>query len=280
MFTRPSISCRCSRSKSRNTPADDFNEPWFEIAFAPADALTGTETRSPRRALSGERKFRESLAAVRGIAVAVALGRRGSLRRALEPPRLARFAVLSQLAWMDEEYLANDPVVRELSEKGKNFTEEDKVAAAGQAARSARRRSARISPAAARGQIEISTTPYYHPILPLLCDTDIARVANPHTPLPHPPFRYPEDAREQLVRARNSTKDSSASRRWDSGPRKARFPTRLSKSRRSSASAGLPPTKECSGARATSASGATPPAIPKTARLVHALEIQTRASGR
>ena len=56
--------------------------------------------------------------------------------------------------------------------------------------------------AAARGQIEISTTPYYHPILPLLCDTDIARVSNPHTPLPHPAFRYPQDAREQLVRAR------------------------------------------------------------------------------
>ena len=56
--------------------------------------------------------------------------------------------------------------------------------------------------AAARGQIEISTTPYYHPILPLLCDTDIARISNPHTPLPHPAFRYPEDAREQLARAR------------------------------------------------------------------------------
>ena len=56
--------------------------------------------------------------------------------------------------------------------------------------------------AAARGQIEISTTPYYHPILPLLCDTDIARVSNPHTPLPHPPFAIPQDAREQLVRAR------------------------------------------------------------------------------
>ena len=27
---------------------------------------------------------------------------------------------------------------------------------------------------AASGQIEISTTPYYHPILPLLCDSDIA----------------------------------------------------------------------------------------------------------
>jgi alpha-amylase/alpha-mannosidase (GH57 family) len=56
--------------------------------------------------------------------------------------------------------------------------------------------------ASERGQIEISTTPFYHPILPLVCDTDIARVSNPHTPLPHPAFRYPEDAREQLVRAR------------------------------------------------------------------------------
>ena len=28
------------------------------------------------------------------------------------------------------------------------------------------------------------------------------RISNPHTPLPNPAFRYPEDAREQLVRAR------------------------------------------------------------------------------
>src|SRR5258708_23424544 len=56
--------------------------------------------------------------------------------------------------------------------------------------------------AAATGQIEISATPFYHPILPLLCDSDIARVSNPGTPLPAPAFRHPEDAREQLVRAR------------------------------------------------------------------------------
>ncbi len=56
--------------------------------------------------------------------------------------------------------------------------------------------------AAATGQIEISATPFYHPILPLLCDTDIARISNPGTPLPAPAFRHPEDAREQLVRAR------------------------------------------------------------------------------
>jgi alpha-amylase/alpha-mannosidase (GH57 family) len=54
---------------------------------------------------------------------------------------------------------------------------------------------------AASGQIEISTTPYYHPILPLLCDSDIAVVAHPTVPLP-PRFRYPQDARRQLMLAR------------------------------------------------------------------------------
>ena len=54
---------------------------------------------------------------------------------------------------------------------------------------------------AARGQIEISTTPFYHPILPLICNSDIAAVASPGLPLPSR-FAYPDDAREQLDRAR------------------------------------------------------------------------------
>src|SRR5262249_27019170 len=56
--------------------------------------------------------------------------------------------------------------------------------------------------AAYTGQIEISATPFYHPILPLVCDTNIARVSNPCTPLPTPAYHHPEDAREQLLRAR------------------------------------------------------------------------------
>src|SRR3989475_5868088 len=105
--------------------------------------------------------------------------------------------VLSQLAWMDEEWLASEPVVSRLSRKGSNFTEKDK-----QQLRSKQLEFlAGVLPeyrrAAESGQIEISTTPFYHPILPLLCDSDIARTANPWTPLPNPPFRYPEDARER-----------------------------------------------------------------------------------
>ncbi|HEX9760302.1 MAG TPA: glycoside hydrolase family 57 protein [Candidatus Acidoferrales bacterium] len=110
--------------------------------------------------------------------------------------------VLSQLAWMDEEYLAKDEVTVEMSLKGANYTEEDKQRLLEKQAELLRAVLPAYRDAAQRGQVELSTTPYYHPILPLLCDSDIAREPNPHTPLPQPAFRRPEDAREQLRRAR------------------------------------------------------------------------------
>jgi alpha-amylase/alpha-mannosidase (GH57 family) len=47
-------------------------------------------------------------------------------------------------------------------------------------------------------QIEISVTPYYHPILPLLYDTNIAKEANKKTALPKEEFNYPLDAKYQI----------------------------------------------------------------------------------
>ena len=56
------------------------------------------------------------------------------------------------------------------------------------------------------GQIEVSTTPYYHPILPLLIDTDQATIDRPGTE--HPPrFAYPEDARAQTAAAVEAYQD-------------------------------------------------------------------------
>jgi len=50
---------------------------------------------------------------------------------------------------------------------------------------------------AERGQIELTTTPFYHPILPLVIDTEHTRRARPDLPLPSR-FRAPEDAEAQL----------------------------------------------------------------------------------
>ena len=48
------------------------------------------------------------------------------------------------------------------------------------------------------GQIEIMTTPYTHPILPLLADTDEGRVAVPNMTLPNSRFQWTEDIPRHL----------------------------------------------------------------------------------
>ena len=50
----------------------------------------------------------------------------------------------------------------------------------------------------ADGSIEVITTPLAHPILPLVADTDLARVGDPTAILPSEPFREFVDAREHV----------------------------------------------------------------------------------
>ncbi len=87
--------------------------------------------------------------------------------------------LLSQLAWMDEEYLEQDPVVSQLARKGSDYSEADKELLREKQLELLARVLPEYRRAQETGQIEISTTPFYHPILPLVCDTEIARVANP-----------------------------------------------------------------------------------------------------
>jgi alpha-amylase/alpha-mannosidase (GH57 family) len=110
--------------------------------------------------------------------------------------------VLSQIAWFDEEFQEKDPEVRELIARGRNYTPDDQALMG----RKQQEICARVIPQyrklAESGQIEISTTPFYHPILPLICDSSIASVSHPGISLP-PRFAFPEDAKLQLARARD-----------------------------------------------------------------------------
>mgnify|MGYP001386886039 CR=1 FL=1 len=49
-----------------------------------------------------------------------------------------------------------------------------------------------------KGLIELTTTPFYHPILPLLANTDNIQKADPTSPVPEENFRFPEDAEKQI----------------------------------------------------------------------------------
>lgn len=61
-------------------------------------------------------------------------------------------------------------------------------------------RSLLYDPERREGQIDVITTPYYHPILPLIYDSDLARIAQPSATLPSR-YSYPRDAEVQVSRA-------------------------------------------------------------------------------
>jgi alpha-amylase/alpha-mannosidase (GH57 family) len=107
--------------------------------------------------------------------------------------------VLSQIAWMDEFFL-DDPRISELIGQGRGFSLKDQQ----QVIQSQQDFLAKVLPAYAaaskRGTIEISTSPFYHPILPLICDTNMGAVSHNGLPVPTQRFVHPEDAREQIAR--------------------------------------------------------------------------------
>ena len=181
-----------------------FNEPWFDLAFKNAEQLTREDKSeilsrafqvNHERLLSRWPRFLELYEWSRPAGGAQALV-------TFTPRDWRDLQLLSQLAWMDEEWIARDADVNRLSARGKNYSEADKTVLKTKQLEFLKLVLPIYKEAAARGQIELSTTPFYHPILPLLCDSDIARVANPSTPLPRRAYRHPEDAREQLRRAR------------------------------------------------------------------------------
>jgi len=107
--------------------------------------------------------------------------------------------VLSQLAWFDEFFL-QEPEVAELVRKGRNYSVEDQRFVVRHQVALIRRVLPAHAKASSEGRIELSTSPFYHPILPLVCDTNQGVVSTPGLPLPHNRFRHPDDAREQLQR--------------------------------------------------------------------------------
>jgi len=170
------------------------SDPFLDVAITPAEALTESQISFMLRYLFQANvphmidrfpRYRE-LYETRGRSTA----------------ELRDLQVLSQLVWFDEDFRARDPELQELVRKGRDYSLEDQSVMARKQREALRQVLPAYAQAAARGQIEISTTPFYHPILPLIADSDIAAVSHPGIPLP-PRFRYPGDAREQLSRARS-----------------------------------------------------------------------------
>jgi alpha-amylase/alpha-mannosidase (GH57 family) len=179
---------------------DRAHEPAYDVAFKPAANLTLAEREELLASafqinydnlLSRYPRFRELWEKSRKFGLA-------SAAKVFTPQEIVDLQVLSQVAWFDEIFLAGDPEVRRLVKKERGYSESDKAVVRKKEIELFRLTLEEYRGAADRGQIELSTSPFYHPILPLLCDTASAQESHPGVKLPHHRFRHPEDARDQL----------------------------------------------------------------------------------
>ncbi|HXX92242.1 MAG TPA: alpha-amylase/alpha-mannosidase, partial [Planctomycetota bacterium] len=115
-------------------------------------------------------------------------------RKSLREQDLRDLQVLANLAWFHP--LADG--VADLRKKGRGFSEEDKETLSNRT----RQAMAAIVPRwiALGDRVELSVSPYYHPIVPLLCDFASAREAIPGLPLPDAPS-FRAEAEVQVRRA-------------------------------------------------------------------------------
>lgn len=104
------------------------------------------------------------------------------------------------LAWCGHAMFAKHPLLSLLVAKGENFTEEEKNALLDLHMECLRGIIEQYKQAESEDRIEITTTPYFHPILPLIVDTELAHRRMPGRPLPRR-FTAVEDARWHVVEA-------------------------------------------------------------------------------
>ena len=206
----PSLHVTFNLVPSLVTQLEDYatgtvREEAFDLAFKPAASLSLPERKrlmhyafqvNRENLLSRYPRFCELYEKARPAELG------STMAAAFTEQEILDLQVLSQLAWFDEIYLKRDAGIRSLLARQHYFTEIDKrllhnteislIQAVLEEHRAAQE----------RGQIEISTSPFYHPILPLVCNTEIAAESHPGVTLPHRPFRHPEDARAQLRAAR------------------------------------------------------------------------------
>ncbi len=105
------------------------------------------------------------------------------------------------LAWIDPTWLQRDPALRALVAKGAHFTRADVATILEKHTELMAVTLTTYRRLQRRGQVELSVSPYYHPILPLLIDSNCATEPSPWMQLPGVRFQRKADALTQLREA-------------------------------------------------------------------------------
>ena len=120
--------------------------------------------------------------------------------RQFSTQELLDLQIWHNLAWFGYGTVSRYPRLADLRAKNRGFTEEDKQEVLALQLAAVQDIVPLYRRLMERDQIELTTTPFFHPILPLVIDTEFTRRARPDLPLPSR-FHAPEDAEAQLRRA-------------------------------------------------------------------------------
>lgn len=111
---------------------------------------------------------------------------------------------LFNLTWFHPLLREEDPELSRLWRKGRGYTEREKNYVLDRQIETMAMVIPEYRKLSEENGGELSSSPMYHPILPLLIDTHSAQDALPGAPLPKVPFAYPEDALDQLIEGREA----------------------------------------------------------------------------
>lgn len=177
--------------------AQGQRDRWEQLASQPAEELSEQDAALLARQCTFAHPQRMVLPHPR-YALLVDRVRRG---QRLQADELRDLTVWFHLVWTDPRWRRQDPALTALVAKGASFTEADKAAVLACHRALLDRLVPAYRAAQDRGQIEITTSPCTHPILPLLADSAVAQIATPGLPAPAERFAYPEDVADHLGRA-------------------------------------------------------------------------------
>lgn len=103
------------------------------------------------------------------------------------------------LSWFDPYWIRSDKKLEFLISRGQNFSEDHKLVIADKQREIMKGIIPLYKEAQEKGQIEVTASPYYHPILPLLYDSELAKISSPQITLPQRKFAFPEDVKTQIM---------------------------------------------------------------------------------
>jgi len=122
-------------------------------------------------------------------------------KEALSDEELIDFEMVFMLAWCGNYLREENATVKKLFKKEKNFTQEDKAELLDALTAFIKTILPFYAKLQKEGVISLSTTPYNHPILPLLLNMENAKIANSHTTIVENHISLREDAIEQVERS-------------------------------------------------------------------------------